>query len=407
SGPAEPVVPAPGVQPSDPRDRDDGGLGRRNDRLLIGFVAGYIVLLSGLMIVRGISITPDVLLVALGLAAVIVGRGKLFLRDWIPFIGLFFAYELMRGYADNLGLAVHIGDIVAIERTLFLGNVPTAVLQAWLHPATGVDVLAVVATVFYFLHFPLPIAVAFFLWLRRRRVFYDYVAALIVLSMAGFITYLLLPVAPPWYAAKEGFLPNVIYLKDQGFNDLARFFGFEGRYLFSYTVYQINPNQVAAFPSLHAGYPFLAFLFARRAFGRVGWVMLAYSACVWFAVVYLADHYVVDVLGGLAYATAAYWAVMHAPRSFRRAIDRAADTDLDSGVEGAGIGDRGAVGRLGRRVRWPHVWRGAALAAAGAVLGVLMARFGILGGSGTALFLVPWFAVLGGLSWAAGGLLSR
>src|SRR2546421_195556 len=78
----------------------------------------------------------------------------------------------------------------------------------------------------------------------------------------------------------------------------ASLFGFEGHYLFSYPVYQFNPNQVAAFPSLHAGYPFLAFLFARRAFGRVGWVMLAYSACVWFAVVYLADHYVVDILGG-------------------------------------------------------------------------------------------------------------
>jgi hypothetical protein len=235
---------------------------------------------------------------------VIVGRGRLFLRDWIPFIGLFFAYELMRGYADNLGLAVHVSDVLNVERTLFGGNVPTAVLQSALHPATGVDVIAVVATVFYFLHFPLPIAVAFFLWLRRRRAFYDYVAALIVLSMAGFITYLLLPVAPPWYAAKEGLLPGVVYLKDQGFQDLARLFGFEGRYLFSYTVYQINPNQVAAFPSLHAGYPFLAFLFARRSFGRIGWVMLAYSACVWFSIVYLADHYVVDILGGLAYASA-------------------------------------------------------------------------------------------------------
>ena len=43
-----------------------------------------------------------------------------------------------------------------------------------------------------------------------------------------------------------------------------------GHYVFSYTIYSINPNQVAAFPSLHAGYPFLAFLFTRRAFGRAG-----------------------------------------------------------------------------------------------------------------------------------------
>ncbi len=394
-------------QPADtPPPAGHGALGRRNDRLLLALVGGYIALLSGLMIVRGVSITPDVLLVALGLAAVILGRGRLFLRDWIPFIGLFFAYELMRGYADNLGIGVHVGDVLAVERALFLGQVPTALLQQWLHPASGVDLIAVVATIFYFLHFPLPIAVGFFLWLRRRRLYYDYVAALIVLSMTGFVTYLLLPVAPPWYAARDGLLPGVTYLKDQGFTDLARLFGFEGHYLFSYTVYQINPNQVAAFPSLHAGYPFLAFLFARRAFGRIGWLMLAYSACVWFAIVYLADHYVVDILGGLAYAAVAYWVVIHAPGRFRRAIDRVADPELEAGVEADDAGDRGAIIRLGRRIRWGIVRQGLLIAGIGALAGVAMAGFGLFGGSGTALFLAPWFAVLGGLSRAAAGLLS-
>jgi hypothetical protein len=383
-----------------------GELGRRNDRLLLALVAGYIVILSALMIVRGVSITPDVLLVALGLAAVLLGRGRLFLRDWVPFIGLFFAYELMRGYADNLGLEVHVTDVLAFERALFLGTVPTATLQSALHPATGVDWLAVISTIFYFLHFPLPIAVGFFLWLRRRRLYYDYVAALILLAMAGFVTYLLLPVAPPWYAARDGLLPGVVYLKDQGFNDLARMFGFEGRYLFSYTVYQINPNQVAAFPSLHAGFPFLAFLFARRSFGRSGWLMLAYSACVWFAIVYLADHYVVDIIGGVAYAAAAYWLVVHAPRRLRSFIDTAADDDLERRVE-AGQTDDERLERAGRRVSWRAVWPGLVVAAIGALTGVAMAQLQLLGGSATALILVPWFAVLGGLSWAAAGLLSR
>jgi hypothetical protein len=384
-----------------------GTLGRRNDRLLLWLVAGYIVLLSALMIVRGVSITPDVLLVALGLAAILLGRGRLFLRDWVPFIGLFFAYELMRGYADNLGLGVHVGDVLGIERWLFLGNVPTAVLQSWFHPAAGVDVLAVFATVFYFLHFPLPLAVGFFLWLRRRRVYYDFVAALIVLSMAGFVTYLLLPVAPPWYAAKEGLLPGVIYLKDQGFNDLARFFGFEGKYIYSYTIYNINPNQVAAFPSLHAGYPFLGFLFARQTFGRVGWLMIVYSVAVWFSIVYLADHYVVDILGGLAYAAAAYWAVIHAPGWFRGLVDRVADREIEEGVESAEAARSLRPQLGGRRMRPTLILQGAGLVLSGVALGYSMAALGALGGTGTALFLVPWFAVLGGLWRAAVGLLSR
>ena len=35
------------------------------------------------MIVAGVSITPDFLAVAFGLAAVLLGRGRLFLRDWL------------------------------------------------------------------------------------------------------------------------------------------------------------------------------------------------------------------------------------------------------------------------------------------------------------------------------------
>lgn len=403
-----PIVPArvaaasePVAPPGTPQAGDAASsaqLGRRNDRLLIGLIAGYIALLSGLMIARGVSLTPDVLLIGLGLAAILLGRGKLFLRDWIPFIGLFFAYELMRGYADNFGAAIHMEDVLALERWLFLGNVPTQVLQAWLHPATGVDPWAVMGTIFYFLHFPLPLAVGFFLWLRRRRVFYDFVAALIVVSMAGFVTYLLLPVAPPWYAAERGLLPGVAYLKEQGFADLARMFGFEGRYLFSYTIYQINPNQVAAMPSLHAAYPFLAFLFARRFFGRAGWLMLVYSAFVWFSIVYIADHYVVDILGGVAYAAAAYWAVMHAPGWFRSVVDRAADDELSA--------DPAAERPPARRVDRRAVTQGVLIAAAAGLVLVTMAN-GWLGGSGSPLFLVPWFVLLAGGWRAAAGLLSR
>jgi membrane-associated phospholipid phosphatase len=387
------------IPPADGAAGANALLGRRNDRLLIGLVAGYIALLSALMIARGVSLTPDVLLIGLGLAAVLLGRGKLFLRDWIPFIGLFFAYELMRGYADNFGAEVHVQDVLDLERWLFLGHVPTADLQAWLHPASGIDLVAVASTVFYFLHFPLPLAVGFFLWLRRRKVFYDFVAALIVLSMAGFVTYLLLPVAPPWYAADAGLLPGVEYLKKEGFAGLAALAGFrESDYLFSYAFYSINPNEVAAFPSLHAGYPFLAFLFARRSFGRIGWLMLAYSVAVWFSIVYLADHYVVDIIGGVAYAAAPYWAVIHAPGWFRGLLERAADNELSADPDDR----RPPI----RHVDRPAVAQGVVVAAIGALGAVAMA-YGWLGGSSTPLFLVPWFVALAGAWRAAAGLLSR
>jgi membrane-associated phospholipid phosphatase len=293
---AVPVVPAPAQDAA----HSGSSLGRRNDKLLLGAIAAYAVVLSVLMISRGISVTPDVVVVAFGLAAVLLGRGRLFLRDWIPFVALFFAYELMRGYADKFGLPIHVADVISAERIVGLGGLPTVWLQGLLHsgPAMSPDNLATISVVFYFLHFPLPLAIGFLLWIHHRRDYYDYVAALIVLSMAAFVTYLILPVAPPWWADKYGYASGILHLRDNGFQGLSSLFGF-GQYLYSYSVYSISSNDVAAFPSLHAAYPFLAFLFARRCFGRAGWLMLAYTLCIWFAIVYLGEHWVVDIIGGV------------------------------------------------------------------------------------------------------------
>ncbi len=400
-------------EPATTPDAAPTHLGRRNDRILLWSVGGYIVILSALMIVKGISITPDVLLVALGLAALVLGRGRLFLRDWIPFVGLFLAYELMRGYAVSFEASVHVADFIAIDKFLFFGHLPTQVLQDWFHPATGIDYLAIVATIFYFLHFPLPLAVGFFLWLRQRRAYYDFVAAIIILSMAAFLTYLLLPVGPPWYAAQQGLLngptgvPTITYLKPGAFDEIARFFGFQGNYLYTYTMYDINPNDVAAFPSLHAAYPTLAFLFTRRAFGRIGYLMLGYAACVWFAVIYLGDHYLVDVLGGIAYAAVAYWAVIHAPGWFRRVVDRAADEQIGATVESAGVGDGAVLGQLGRQIRWTVVAQGLGLIVAGAVTATIIIKGDVLGGYASPLYLLPSAVSLIGLWRVALGVFAR
>ena len=383
-------------------------LGRRNDKLLLAAVAAYAVILSILMIAKGISVTPDLVVVAFGLAALLLGRGKLFLRDWIPFIALFFAYELMRGYADKFGQAIHVSDVISIERIIGLGGLPTTWLQGLLHagPATSPDNLATLSVVFYFLHFPLPLAIGFLLWIHQRRVYYDYVGALIVLSMAAFVTFLFLPVAPPWWAAQNHYVTGVLHLRDVGFQGLSQTFGF-GNYFYSYSVYSISSNDVAAFPSLHAAYPFLAFLFARRAFGRTGWLMLAYTACVWFSIVYLGEHWVVDIVGGVVYATAAYLLILHGPAWGRRLMEKVADEELEAGVEAEDQGDVGALRRLGLRVRWTLVAQGLAVFAVGLAAAFGIGKFGWAGGTQSGLYFLAWLVMLGGLWRGAVGLVSR
>jgi hypothetical protein len=291
----------------------NGELSSWSDALLAGVALAYAALIGFLTFIRGVDVTPDVLLVALGFGLVILARSRLnVLREWTPFLVLFLAYELMRGLADDVGFRVHVGDIVALERWVFGGHLPTAALQGWLHPASGVDWLAVAGTVVYMLHFVLPIATAMLLWRYRPHLFHPYLVSLILLSFAGFVTYLFLPVAPPWFAAEAGKIGGapgevaIAYLKPAAFADLVGFFGLDGGRLYNLAFTSLNANPVAAFPSLHAAYPFLTFLVLRRAFGGIGWAAFAYFAFVAFTVVYTADHYVVDVVGGVAYASAAY-----------------------------------------------------------------------------------------------------
>ena len=66
-------------------------------------MALYLGLIFGVMLWRGISIEPQWVVLALLLVAVALGRGRAFLTDWLPFLVLFFAYEIMRGFAAKTG----------------------------------------------------------------------------------------------------------------------------------------------------------------------------------------------------------------------------------------------------------------------------------------------------------------
>jgi hypothetical protein len=295
----------------------------RNDRILLVSMAVYGLVLGGLALADGVDLTPAVLGVALLLLALLTLRRRLPFRDWVPLVAIALAYELIRGYRATLDAMVHVAGVIDVERTLLGGQLATAVLQSAFHPLHGVDPVALAATVIYSLHVPLPLVVAAFLWFRDRSVFYDFVGALVVLSMAAFCTYLLVPVAPPWWAAAHGYVPGpaghplITYLQPSAFAGIVDSAGLDGRALFSLAFGNISPDQIASFPSIHAAYPFLAFLVARRVLGRARWAVLAYSVAAWFAIIYLGDHYLVDVLGGIAYATASYWAVAEAPREVR------------------------------------------------------------------------------------------
>src|SRR4030042_4324775 len=208
---------------------------------------------------------------------------------------------MVRGFADN-HFPVHVTELIALERILFAGHLPTEVLQDLFYRAGVIGWQDIIATIIYFLHFPLPLLFGFYLWLKYKKHYYRFVIALLVLSFAGFVTFLLFPAAPPWYAANEGLI-SVTKITNLAVDHLG------WTWNLSYYYSHLNPNPVAAIPSLHAAYPTLVLLALRRYSKKLFWYFLPYPALVWISTVYLGEHYVIDIIAGVAYAIAAYFLV--------------------------------------------------------------------------------------------------
>jgi hypothetical protein len=257
-------------------DADPGN--RRRTRLLLAGCLVYLGLIFGVMLWRGIEIEPQWVALTLLVIAVALGRGKQFIFDFFPFLVLFFAYEVMRGFASKTGFAPH--DLAPLEQALFWGHVPTLALQSALYRPDRIGVLDVAATYFYFMHFVLPVAVGFVFWLSSRELYWRFVAALLLLSFLGFVTFLFFPSTPPWLQ-----FPHEVHKVS---NETVAKLGLS--YFVTPIYRNLNPNLYAAFPSLHAAYPVLALVYAwRRRHARLAALLVAWTGAVWFSIAYLGE----------------------------------------------------------------------------------------------------------------------
>jgi hypothetical protein len=300
----------------------------KNSRLMTLLLVGYLVAIVLLMLARNMAITPDRFFVILLFGALIIGRGKLFLRDWVPFIALLLGYELVRGFADTAGFRVHISELVNAEMGIF-GVIPTVELQKLFFDPNNVRLWDIGAVIIDFLHFPLPLAVAFYFWMKDKKAYWRFVFALLVLSFSAFLTYLFYPAAPPWYASQKAGLIEVYKIVDFVVADVG--WGWD----FSQIYNNLNPNPVAAMPSLHSAYPWLAFLALRSINKKLALYFLPYPILVWTSVVYLGEHYIIDVIAGVAYASIAYFVIFHFAKIKALAQKLSRQVRLEDGKSGA------------------------------------------------------------------------
>jgi membrane-associated phospholipid phosphatase len=247
------------------------------------------------------------LIIMTGLGLTSIGRGwratVQVVVDWFPFTAVLLLYDRTRGVADGLGISLHERDILDAEKWLFGGTEPTLWLQQQLYDAAHVHWYDALITLVYTSHFLATPVLAAILWLRDRAVWLRYISRVIVLALAGLLTYCVFPEAPPWMAARDGLTDPVARLSARGWiwlhagnlNDvLAR-------------AQDDGSNPVAAMPSLHIAFAVLvALTIGARLRSRWRWLLVLYPLAMGFTLVYTGEHYVLDLVFGAGYALAVH-----------------------------------------------------------------------------------------------------
>jgi hypothetical protein len=245
--------------------------------------------------------SPDVLFLVFLTIFAVYGHGKEYVRKFAPFVALLIGYDALRGVVPLISHRVHFFEMINFDRWMFGGQIPTI----WLQHTFYNGVLQWYDFYFYFvymLHFLLPFIIAALIWKYRPSRYWQFVGALLLLSYAGFLTYIIFPAAPPWMAGEMHLIPDVTKISTMvwwgwGVHSVPNLYA------------HFNPNPVAAIPSLHSAYPMLDLLFVYKFFGRKFAIPFAiYPISMWIGVVYLGEHYVIDVILGIIYAIGAFYA---------------------------------------------------------------------------------------------------
>jgi len=224
-----------------------------------------------------------------------------FLRDWwLPVAGLV-VYFYSRGLTDELGLPVHVMMPIHVDEWLGGGVLPTQRLQeAWCGtPCLKTSEPAwydVAFTTVYASHFLTGLTIAAVLWVRERTAWLRWMRRYVAINFAALAVYILYPMAPPWMASEQGYIAaDLPRITGRGWSDIGL-----GRFDL---VLQGVGNPVAAMPSLHAGITFLVAMYGIwRLRSPLRWLLVLYPVAMSTALVYYAEHYVIDIIAGAALA---------------------------------------------------------------------------------------------------------
>jgi membrane-associated phospholipid phosphatase len=219
------------------------------------------------------------------------------------------AYKMPHDDEQAQERRVHIHYPIVIDRILGLGELPSARLQRALSRRGEFRRYEKLLVWVHWLWFFVPHAALLYVLARRRERFGRAAVLTYAVFDLGAIVYWVLPTAPPWYAAEHGDLddPAIVDAGEPaaGVEPAVRRMMVEYGQAFwkdgwgpLYSV--LGGNPLAAMPSLHFATSVMAATLLAEVgpvAGAVGW---AYALSLGFALVYLGEHYAVDLVAGAA-----------------------------------------------------------------------------------------------------------
>lgn len=211
-------------------------------------------------------------------------------------------YAMPNDDPEALRARVRVRYPVRIDCALGLGRTPTVRLQRRFGRPGRINRAERILVWSHWLWYAVPHGTVAYLHARHPERFATGAARMYATFDLGLVGYWAIPTAPPWYAARVG-------LMDDGRTPELRRMMVEYGEQFWKSGWQplyglLAGNPLAAMPSLHfATSVMAAHLLAETGWvpGAVGW---AYAATLGVALVYLGEHYVVDLAAGLALAEA-------------------------------------------------------------------------------------------------------
>lgn len=223
---------------------------------------------------------------------------------WLFFyIGGIYLYTVLRAFADDLGVAIQSDYVIAIDKFMFLGNVPSVELQRTLFRPWDIGLIDMLAVATHWSFFVVPHAVFAYLWFFRRSMAPAYGKAMLLTLYLGLLLFWLVPTMPPWLAGVQGDLVGtyrVMNFVTSGIDANAY------RDLYGTLA---APNSVASVPSIHMALTFLVLLSVREHAPRWTMPLVIYNVAMAFSLVYLGEHYVFDLLMGMLVATVGHYAL--------------------------------------------------------------------------------------------------